>query len=341
MYSSKNHDGPGWEHSMMFREIRQQTDTVSKAFYSGRKSGEELADLIKKSKLVYISGSGSSYHAGLIFQFLLMRCGIPSMCVRASEFESYLPVTPSTSGLVLFFSQSGEGYDILNALKVSRQRGLQSISITNNSKSSLADGSDASVDIGVGEEKSIAATKTFTGEVMAAIGIYSQVSSKPLEKDVNILGKHIDNIVGRSKQLESIAGNLPKRIVILGNGILFPVALEGGLKFRETAEAETESYPIREYLHGPIQTLNKEKSVVVLRGTNESGPQTLPKEILSLAHGIYTIGSAGDDNIPIDSVTFELSPILYTIPLQLLANIKAYFNGLDPDKPSNLRKVIN
>jgi glucosamine--fructose-6-phosphate aminotransferase (isomerizing) len=323
----------------MFKEINQIPKAIINSVTSAGPECRRASELLKKARYVYIVGSGTSYHAGIILQIGLLKRGIPSITVMAPEFSHFVSDLPEKDVTTVLISQSGESIDILNALRLAKDHGHSTISITNTENSSLWNGTDIRVLTEAGPEKSVAATKTFVAAlalinaIIAGIGSGRNSPSEDLSDSIDkFLAEEMSNVLGISKTLKN-------RLVFLGNGVLHSIALEGALKFKETATIETEAYPVREYLHGPIQMLNSNTTVVIMHTAEEEIVEAV--DILrKQTDSIVSIGFQKSDDIKLNQTNDLNTPPSFVIPLQLMANYKSVSLGYNPDKPSHLSKVV-
>ena len=325
--------------SVMLDEIKQDGKSILRTVESVRKSAGEAADALLGSDYVIITGSGTSYHAGLSLQISLLKEDVPAVLVKAPDFENYIPGKPEKKVAVVVMSQSGESADALNALNLSAVCGARVIGITNEENSSLAHEADISVLTSAGSETAIAATKSYVAQLTAVALIQGHLHGMDPMSYVTEIASWADNATSHTGEYEHLSRALKSRIVFLGNGYMFGTALEGALKFRETGNLLTEAYQIREYLHGPIQTLDADTSVMILRDAYD-GYSPVISEMKKYTSSIITMGSAEPDTVKLPYDPGMFAPIRYSIPIQLLAYYKANSMGLNPDKPEKLTKVV-
>lgn len=330
--------------TIMFSEINEEPKTIKNTVNSISDKVKSAADIIRKSGLIYVVGSGTSYHAGIVFQIGLLKKNIPAVAVRAPEFRHFIP-NDGRDITVVLISQSGESRDIIDSLNICKDRKYNTISITNNGKSRLANETLISLVTNAGEEKSLAATKSHIAQLTAIYLLleaiwnhdqldYSVQNCMDLSVLVSTFIKNYENILKLSEKLSG-------RIVFLGNGYLHAVAMEGALKFEETANLITEAYPMGEYFHGPIQVLNQNDTVIVLKGKEDTEYERLYGRLMEFTGNIITIGSDETCTIKLPENRIEIfDSILYVIPIQLLANFKTISLGLSPDRPTHLNKVV-
>lgn len=332
------------ELTLMFREINQEPDVILKTFRRVRSVIDSASRIIEKSKLVFIVGSGTSYHAGIILQIGLLKLGIPAVAVRAPEFSHYL--TENAEGVcAILISQSGESREVLQALDLCKIRGLKVIGITNNSDSSLVKKSDLGLITQAGPEMSLAATKSHVAQIVVDYLVVSSLmggKNKSSQEDViENLSKSVTQILNNREYLKQVSSKLSGRLIFLGNGVLHATAMEGALKFEETANLITEAFPMGEYFHGPIQVLKDDDTVIILKGDEKQEYERIYSRVKEYTENIITVGSDKSCDIIVPTTTNEiLHSVTYVIPIQLMANFRTVQRGLSPDIPSRLNKVV-
>ncbi|NEQ95380.1 MAG: glutamine--fructose-6-phosphate transaminase (isomerizing) [Cyanothece sp. SIO2G6] len=320
---------------------------------------------------IQIIACGTSWHASLVGKYLLEQlAGIPTQVQYASEFRySPPPLTPHT--LTIGVTQSGETADTISALMTERDRrshqspDLQArlLGITNRTQSTIAQMVDAVIDTQAGIEIGVAATKTFTAQLMAfyclAIDLaYRRQTVAPEKIQAIATGLHQlpslieSSLVAQSTAIEDIAHNFAETqdFIFVGRGINFPIALEGALKLKEISYIHAEGYPAGEMKHGPIALLDSKVPVVAIAVPGQVYEKVLSNAQEAKARDAQLIGVVGtedeaaaetfDTMLTIPAVDEILSPILTAIPLQLLSYHIAARRGLDVDQPRNLAKSV-
>ncbi len=325
--------------TIMYAEIHEIPDFIARIKDMNASIYKMIAERLKTSRLVYLVGSGTSFHASITGQIYFMEKNVPAIAVRAPEFKNFL-IREHENITAIFISQSGESYDTAEALRYARLNNLFTIGITNSNQSTLARDTDISVITGAGEERALAATKSHIAQIISLYSIASYISSKnplldldKLSSDVRIFIKEEDKIM---KMSEKITG----RIIILGDGLLHAAAMESALKFEETSNRITEAFPIGEYLHGPVQVLNSNDTVILMESKNESH-ERVKSRLSKITSNIITIGDSEDNDIKLHtSMDRNLKTIFYLISIYLLANNLSVISGLNPDTPEKLTKVV-
>ncbi len=360
----------GYAHFML-KEIFEQPNSIHDCI-RGRivNNGTEikLAGIIDHTERfvnasrIIIVACGTSWHAGLIGARLFESIArIPTQVEYASEFRYSNPViTPQD--IVIAISQSGETADTLAAIKLAREKGAFVYGVCNAVSSSIARETDTGTYIHVGPEIGVASTKAFTGQVTVltmlalAIGqIRRTISQKELTEVARSLQKlpeliketlTLNEEIERLSQIFTYAHNF----LYLGRGYNYPSALEGALKLKEISYIHAEGYPAAEMKHGPIALIDREMPTVVIAPTDELHEKIISniQQVKARGGSVIAIVTRGDTTIPeIADFTLEippvpecLSPIIVSIPLQLLAYHIAVMKGCNVDMPRNLAKSV-
>ncbi|MGA7722150.1 MAG: glutamine--fructose-6-phosphate transaminase (isomerizing) [Ignavibacteriaceae bacterium] len=362
-------DRGGYAHFML-KEIMEQPESVFNSM-RGRllidkgtsKLGglESVAEQLANAKRIIISACGTSWHAGLVGEYMLEQFArIPTEVEYASEFRYRNPVI-NKDDAIFFISQSGETADTLAALREAKIRGAMVLGICNGVGSSIARESLAGVYTHAGPEIGVASTKAFTSQlvVLALITLLiarkkdmSLVDGKAIAEELQLLPEKISAILKLNEQIEQIANKFKdtKNFLYLGRGYNFPVALEGALKLKEISYIHAEGYPAAEMKHGPIALIDDDMPVVFIAPKDSTYDKILSniQEIKARNGRIIAIASENDTqidklvdySIKIPDTIRMLMPILTVIPLQLLAYHIAVKKGLNVDQPRNLAKSV-
>tara|TARA_B100000579_G_scaffold359780_1_gene316699 strand:+ start:1052 stop:2887 length:1836 start_codon:yes stop_codon:yes gene_type:complete len=315
---------------------------------------------IQEADIVYITACGTSWHSALIGSYMLEEVlNIPVKVEYASELR-YRNVPINSKSAVIAVSQSGETADTLAAIKKCKDLGAITIGIVNVVGSSIARETDCGVYIHAGPEIGVASTKAFTSQVAVLILITLflkyKFSSKYSEQNRVIdsfsqLPDHVNSILNQSSIIKKIAKKYSNshNFLYLGRGFHFPVALEGALKLKEISYIHAEGYPAAEMKHGPIALID-DKMPVVFIVTKSAYDKIVSniREVKSRGGKIIIITSQhkeelkeySNDIIYIPETHKFLSPIISSIPLQLLAYYIATYKGCDVDQPRNLAKSV-
>ncbi len=341
----------------------------SDSFFSGFKIMLEDVRLTKKdidkAGRIIITACGSSYYAGLVIKYITETiCGIPVIVEYGSEFR-YENFPVSRNDIFIGISQSGETADTNSALEIAKEKKAGILSITNVPGSQITTMSDKGVIYThAGPEIGVASTKAFTTQIMC--GLLLALRIKEIKDTAYVVGKNLngvnffDEIVNLPKKAEQILflndsiKEIAKKyykntnFLYLGRGILYPIALEGALKLKEISYIHAEGYPAGEMKHGPIALVDENMPVLFLLSNNMLAPKTISNIEEIKARGGKVIAVADyepdidgiSDIIKIPASAEVLSPILYTIPLQILAYHIAALKGTDIDQPRNLAKSV-
>jgi glucosamine--fructose-6-phosphate aminotransferase (isomerizing) len=354
----------------MLKEIYEQPFAISQTlegrFINNRLQenafGHNAAQIFDNIKGIQILACGTSYHAGLVARYWFEELAhVPCNIEVASEFRYRSPVlAPDT--LIVTISQSGETADTLAALQEAKKLGAKySLAICNVPESSLVRESDLVLMTRAGPEIGVASTKAFTTQLatlmllVIAIGRRFQLNDIVEQK----ITSELFSLPGKIEQallLDDEVRNLSEQFaekqhaLFLGRGTHYPIAMEGALKLKEISYIHAEAYPAGELKHGPLALIDADMPVVTV-APNNSLLEKLKSNIQEVsARGgqliVFideTLVSANDDNVQIvkvPQVGNEISPIVYTIPLQLLAYHVAVLKGTDVDQPRNLAKSV-
>jgi glucosamine--fructose-6-phosphate aminotransferase (isomerizing) len=360
----------GYRHFML-KEIHEQPRAIADTF-RGRislKNGEVslenihlTASEVRQLKRVHLVACGTAWHACLIGKFMLEEIAkIPAEVDYGSEFRYRTPLMDPRS-ILLMVSQSGETADTLAAVEIARQKKAKVLSVCNVVDSSIPRKSDGVLYTHAGPEISVASTKAFTTQLTALYllsvalgrcsGALSRAQAKKLLADLMHLPHWIEETLKIEPEVESLARDLTHSadFLYLGRGINYPIALEGALKLKEISYIHAEGYPAGEMKHGPIALIDEKMPVVVLLPRDRYFQKTLGnlKEVESRGGKVIIltdekkmpseISSFGMLTVP--TASHFLTPIVMSIPLQLLAYHIAVHRGTDVDQPRNLAKSV-
>jgi glutamine---fructose-6-phosphate transaminase (isomerizing) len=355
----------------MLKEISEQPDTIADSM-RGRLNAdegwvrlgglEEYLTRITQAQRFIIVGCGTSWHAGLIAEYLFEDLArIPVEVEYASEFRYRNPII-TENDVVIAISQSGETADTLAALELAREKGALILGIVNVVGSSIARLTDAGSYIHAGPEIGVASTKAFTGQVailtmMALLlarkrGTISESYFHQLLRELALIPGKVKKVLENNAKIEYIAGEIKNRAnaLYLGRGYSFPVALEGALKLKEISYIHAEGYPAAEMKHGPIALIDEQMPVIVI-ATNKSAHDKIASNIQEVkarkglviavvTEGDEFISKMADHTIAIPDTEEPLTPLLSAIPLQLLSYHIAVMRGCNVDQPRNLAKSV-
>ena len=364
-------DKQGFKHYME-KEIHEQPSAIRSTLneritndsFVIESFGEEAKESLSKVRHVQIVACGTSYHAGLVAkywieQFLNVSCNVEI----ASEYRYRRSYTHPYS-LFVTISQSGETADTLEALRLSKKQGyMASLAICNVPTSSLVRESDMSFLTKAGTEIGVASTKAFVTQLVAlllltgSIGVVQGTLDKEQEKDLisslQKLPTYIENILQNEKKLDDFANSLKEArgVIFLGRGINWPVAMEGALKLKEISYIHAEAYAAGELKHGPIALIDSNMPTIVVAPSNRLSDKLRSNiesvkarkgAVFMVTDALCSSPEAKDmkTSFSIQAVPEVLEPIVYTVPLQLLAYKVAVLKGNDVDQPRNLAKSV-
>jgi len=359
----------GYPHFML-KEIFEQPDTILDGFRGRvmpeagdvKLGGLQLTDWeLVNIRRIIILACGTSYHAGLVGEYLIEEyAGIPVEVEYASEFRYRSPIIdPGT--LCLVISQSGETIDTLEAMREAKRRGAKVVGITNVVGSTIARETECGMYIHAGPEIGVASTKAFTGQttiltlLTILLGRRKTISAEAgmeIIEDLQKMPDKIRSVLDQSAAIKEIAKVYKDHhnCLYLGRGINFPIALEGALKLKEISYIHAEGYPAAEMKHGPIALIDPNMPVVVIstrdssyekiRGNVQEVKARKGKIISIVTEGDEEITALSDHVITIPRCRAMLTPLLSVIPLQLLAYHIAVLRGEDVDQPRNLAKAV-
>jgi glucosamine--fructose-6-phosphate aminotransferase (isomerizing) len=363
-------DKGGYKHFML-KEIFEQPRSIHDTF-RGRVQLTEtelhlggLFNIMPKlveAKRIIIIGCGTSWHAGLVGEYLFEDLArIPVEVEYASEFRYRRPII-NKSDVVIAISQSGETADTLAAIRLAKEAGALVLGICNVVGSSIPRETDAGVYTHAGPEIGVASTKAFTCQVtvlaMMAIllgrkrNILSEEQYRHYINEITLIPEKIETILKHDKEICQLAEKYKdvNNFLYLGRGYLFPVALEGALKLKEISYIHAEGYPAAEMKHGPIALIDQNMPVVVLATKDSSYDKIVSniQEVKARKGIIIAVVNEGDTTIKqLASHIFEIpacdavfSPLLAVIPLQLLSYHIAVLRGCNVDQPRNLAKSV-
>ena len=360
----------GYAHFML-KEICEQPESLRNTLRghlleeegTARVSGLNLTDEeLKKFERVIITACGTSWHSGIIGEYMLEEMArLPVEVEYASEFRYRNPVVdPHT--LVIGISQSGETADTLAAVREAKRRGARTIGLVNVVGSTIAREVDGGIYLHAGPEVGVASTKAFTSQVAALALISLRIArlrnlsilqGRQFIEALDRLPGQVAQILERTSEIEELADRFlrtTRNALYLGRGVNFPVALEGALKLKEISYIHAEGYPAAEMKHGPIALIDENMPVVFIapRDAVHSKIVSNIEEVKARGGKVIALINEGDTEIErLADATFTipvtldlLTPILTSIPLQLLSYYVAVSRGCNVDQPRNLAKSV-
>jgi glucosamine--fructose-6-phosphate aminotransferase (isomerizing) len=359
----------GFAHFML-KEIFEQPATVENAMRgrllpdlgTSKLGGLNMTDeeLLRFDNIL-ITACGTSWHSALIGEHMLESLArIPVEVEYASEFRYRNPVV-SDKTLCIVISQSGETADTLAAMREAKSRGARTYGIVNVVGSTIARESDGGIYVHAGPEIGVASTKAFTSQVIALLLFtlklarlrnLSMVDGKEIIQEMQALPKKIQAVLDRAPEIEKIAEEFKnaQNFLYLGRGYSFPTALEGALKLKEISYIHAEGYPAAEMKHGPIALIDEKMPVVFITPHDSVFEKVVSnvQEVKARGGRVIAITTREEDMLAgkldyefrIPETKDMLTPVLASVPLQLLAYYIAVKRGANVDQPRNLAKSV-
>jgi len=353
----------------MHKEIHEQPAVIGDTLNSyvnpttGAISLPDLPFALKDVSRVSIIACGTSYYAGLVARYWIESlAGVPVEIDVSSEFRYRMPPL-ADGGVALFISQSGETADTLAALRFAKEMGQNIVAVVNVPESTMAREADIVLPTRAGPEIGVASTKAFTTQLVTlacftlalarAKGALSAAREAELSHALAEVPARAADVLAHEERIRGLAEALTNATTVLyiGRGSCYPVALEGALKLKEISYIHAEGFAAGELKHGPIALIDKDVPVIVVAPPDALFDKTASnlQEVvargaqvvfLSDARGIAKLGELARASIELPEVDSFVAPILYAIPVQLLAYHVAVNKGTDVDQPRNLAKSV-
>ena len=362
-------DKAGHSH-FMAKEIHEQPEVVGHtlAHYLDpagpvvRRQGVGLREALKKASRITISACGTAFYAGMVGKYWFEKLArVAVEADVASELRYRDPVYPE-HGVALFVSQSGETADTLAALRDAKAKGQTTIAVVNVAESSIAREADIVLPTYAGPEIGVASTKAFTCQLAAlasfaiAAGVVrgnlSEVDEKRLCASLLETPRHMAEFLKQEPAIKLLGEEIAKArdVLYMGRGASFPLALEGALKLKEISYIHAEGYAAGEMKHGPIALIDEDVPIIVIAPHDVHFEKTISNMqevmarggkvlLISDAQGIAKAGKVWA-SITVPTTNAFIPPLLYAVPIQLLAYYAAIAKGTDVDQPRNLAKSV-
>jgi len=363
-------DKEGYDHFML-KEIFEQPKAIHDTFrgrvlpdHSGIRLGGlfNVFDTMAQADRIIIIACGTSYHAGLVGEYIIEEyCRIPVEVEYASEFRYRQPIIKK-GDIVLAISQSGETADTLAAIRLAKEKGAVVLGICNVVGASIPRETNAGVYTHAGPEIGVASTKAFTTQVLARAMIAFEIGYRKALIDDAHYTSLIDELVSLPEKIEKTLlvndsvlelakiYKSSENAIYLGRGYLYPVALEGALKLKEISYIHAEGYPAAEMKHGPIALIDENMPVVVVATKENTYDKIVSniqevkarkgKVIAIVTEGDQVISRMADHVIEVPDTLPVFAPVISVIPLQLFSYHIAVLRGCDVDQPRNLAKSV-
>ncbi|MEJ2604874.1 MAG: glutamine--fructose-6-phosphate transaminase (isomerizing) [Gammaproteobacteria bacterium] len=354
----------------MLKEIFEQPSALANTLYGRVESGRvvpdalgpQAASMLADVEHIHIVACGTSYHAGCVGKYWLESlAGVTCQVEIASEYR-YRTVAVPPKTLFLTLSQSGETADTLEALRIAKQSGyIGSLTICNSAHSSMVRESDLVMMTQAGPEIGVASTKAFTTQLLSMLLVtlilgrqrgMSEAFEAELVPHVVHTAAAVEEVLAMSDTLKLLAEDFAEKhhTLFLGRGPMWPVAMEGALKLKEISYIHAEAYAAGELKHGPLALIDEDMPVVVVAPNNELLDKLKSNMQVVRARGgqlyVFADKETGIESEPgmkvVDMPHADrlIAPIVYTVPLQLLAYHVAVLKGTDVDQPRNLAKSV-
>lgn len=370
-------DKKGYKHFML-KEIHEQPDVVRNSL-AGRLHGDDLPiqllpendprlavlkELLTRTERIYIIGCGTSFHAGLVGKYFIEELvRVPVEVEAAGEFRYRNPIINEKTTVVVM-SQSGETADTLEALRQSAQKGAKVIAITNREDSTMAREADVVLPVRAGVEVSVCATKSFTAQIIVLylLGLalaetrksYDETLISLLKSELIKIPTLIESVLSSPEPIQALAKKYggARDVLFIARGINYPVALEGALKLKEISYIHAEGYSGSELKHGPIAMLDESIPVISVLVPGIVFDKMISNCQEAKARDAKVIGISSNEEVSgTYAATFDatlsipytqelLSPLVASVPLQLLSYYMAEHLGKDVDQPRNLAKSV-
>ncbi len=360
----------GKHRHFMAKEIAEQPEVVGRTLAEYADFSERAARLPEQVKIDFakldrltITACGTAYLAGLTAKYWFERYArLPTEVDIASEFR-YREAPMPKNGAAIVISQSGETADTLAALRYCKSQGQETVALVNVPGSTIAREADAAIFTYAGPEIGVASTKAFTCQltVLAALAVAAAKARGAItrEQERELIGalieapRHMAEILKEEKHIADVAREVAhaQDVLYLGRGVNFPIALEGALKLKEISYIHAEGYAAGELKHGPIALIDENVPVIVIAPRDDLFDKTVSNMeevaarggkivLLTDDEGLEAHGQRTFQRIRVPRAHGILSPLLYALPVQLLAYHAAVFMGTDVDQPRNLAKSV-
>jgi glucosamine--fructose-6-phosphate aminotransferase (isomerizing) len=297
-----------------------------------------------RPRFVLIAARGTSDHAALYAKYLVeVRLGLPAGLVSPSTYTVH-GAKPRLEGvLFVAVSQSGRSPDLVDSLAVARDCGALTLAVTNAPDSPLARGAELSVDVAAGAERAVAATKSYTAELLT---LHLLLSGERAPREAAAVPEAAARTLELANEERLAAASelcAAERLVVTGRGFSYPTACEAALKLMETSYVSAQAFSGADLLHGPMAMIDASVPTIAVVSPGRDGDAMAPvlERLAELGTPVLRVGAAADPGLPIaaEGIPEHLLPVLEILPLQRLALTLALRRGIDPDRPRGLSKV--
>ena len=331
------------------KEIYEQYSSIKSSLYQDPVKLREFCKSIKEAKKLFITASGTSFHAGLVARYIFSKISkVYCEAILASEFSQIIEWVDKDA-VIMAISQSGETADVLNAIKGAKEKGAKILSIVNVMNSTLDRESDLAFYLNCGPEIGVAATKSFTAQLtLIYLLAFAMANDFIGVNKLRKLNDYVEFILKEEDKIIEIAEKYKgsNDFYFIGRLIHYPIALEGALKLKELSYIHAEGMAAGELKHGTLALIDSKTPVVVLNPEDNTYYETLSNALEMKARGAKIIGVSNlinevyDDFILLPKIEDSLYPIIEVMPLQILAYHIAINRGADVDRPRNLAKSV-
>jgi len=329
------------------KEIFEQPDSILVAGCNDEHL-EKIADVVKNSDYLYLTGSGTSYNIAVIAKYLFSRyAGKKAEHLMASEakYSSQYIVPNST---LFAISQSGESADVLEAVSIGKKKNAKIISMINSENSSLARESLYSIGLNCGPEIGVAATKSFTSQMAILYKIVDNLCDGCITLNFKIISDAYKKILSDTSTIQELAKSIKniENIFVIGRGIHYPIAKETALKIKEITYVHAEGIAGGELKHGPLALMDESTYVIVINPDDDSYVDNISTVNEIKSRNAKVIGISNKEHpsydywIQIPTIAKAFYPLIEIIPLQLISYYLSLERGIDPDYPKNLAKSV-
>jgi len=328
--------------ALMAAEIAEQPAVLARLLADGRPEIAEASARIRRyaPRFVLLAARGTSDHAALYAKYLAeIRMAVPAGLASPSTMTVY-GARPELAGvLFLAVSQSGGSPDLVDSLTVARECGALTVAVTNNPGSDLASAAELAVDVRAGVERAVAATKSYTAELLA---LYLLLAGAGAAESAAPLADAAERTLATGAGVRAAARyRRVDRLVLSGRGYSYPSAREAALKLMETSYLSAQAFSGADLLHGPLAMIDAAVPVIAFVPPGHGGSAMVPVLDRLAVVGANVLPVGRPDGIPLaaEGIAEELLPMLEILPLQQLAWRLALDRGADPDRPRGLAKV--
>ena len=337
--------------AVMASEIAEQPDVLARLLTEGRDRCRAIGELLRERspRFVLFAARGTSDHAALYPKYLVeIRLGLPAGLMSPSSITAYGATPDLRDVLVVALSQSGGSPDLVSTIDVARRQGAITLALTNTAGSALAEAAEMHVDVLAGPERAVAATKSYSAELLASWLIVDAwaggegAGAEGLVPVTSALLARRDDVVALADRFR-----FAERMILTGRGFSYPTAREAALKLMETSYFSAHAFSGADLLHGPLAMIDSGVPVIAVASGGAGGDALRPvlELLVERSADLTVIGNA--DSTRFGTASFEighalpeeLNPLAEIVPLQLLALEMAMARGHDPDAPRGLSKV--